>query len=144
MTQIRAAFTAVILLPLLCLSTHGGQDSWPEYRGPGADGKTTATDLPLSWSEKKNVTWKVPIKGRAWSSPVVQDDKVWLTSATPDGKELYVFCISAKNGKTIHEFKLFDVKEPQFVHKFNTHASPSPVIDGDRVYIEFGSYGTAC
>ena len=117
---------------------------WPDYRGPNGDGVSDATGLPVTWSETENVVWKTPIRGRAWSSPVLSEKHVWLTSATPDGKELYVITVDRESGKIVRDIKLYDVEEPQFVHSFNTHASPSPLIDGERIYIEFGSYGTAC
>jgi outer membrane protein assembly factor BamB len=68
---------------------------------------------------------------------------VWLTTATPDGKELYAIAIDKETGKTLHDLKLFDVASPQFAHSFNTYASPTPVIEPGRIYVTFGSPGTA-
>ena len=72
---------------------------WPDYRGPNHDGHSDAKGLPLQWSDKKNVVWKTAIHGRGWSSPVVADDEVWLTTATPDGKKLSSLCVDAMTGK---------------------------------------------
>jgi outer membrane protein assembly factor BamB len=75
---------------------------------------------------------------------VIYGKQIWLTSATKDGRELFALCIDRDTGKIIRDWKLFDVAQPQFVHPFNTPASPTPVIEEGRVYITFGSAGTAC
>jgi len=67
---------------------------WPQFRGPNGDGVSSATGLPLSWSETENVRWKTPIHGRAWSSPVILGNQVWMTTATPDGKELFAVAVA--------------------------------------------------
>jgi len=116
---------------------------WPEFRGPGGTGKAQATGLPLTWSETANVRWKTPVHGRAWSSPVVLDNQIWVTTATQDGKQLFAVAVDAVSGKVLHDIKLFDVVTPQYVHPFNTYASPTPAIEPGRVYVTFGSPGTA-
>ena len=126
---------------LLVLLGAGGQ--WPEFRGPDGTGISTNANVPIKWSETENVRWKVPVHGRAWSSPVVLGQQIWLTTATPDGKQLFAMAFDKDTGKTLYDLKLFDVATPQFAHSFNTYASPSPVIEPGRVYITFGSPGTA-
>jgi len=121
-----------------------GAENWPQFRGPGGTGHSDARGLPLSWSETRNVVWKTAIHDRGWSSPVIYGKQIWLTSANKDGRELFVLCIDRDTGKIIRDWKLFDVAQPQFVHPFNTPASPTPVIEEGRVYITFGSAGTAC
>src|SRR5688572_2471741 len=116
---------------------------WTEFRGPNGTGIVRDAAIPEKWSETENVRWKVPVHGRAWSSPVVLGRQVWLTTATPDGKQLYAMAFDKDSGKTIFDLKLFDVATPQFAHAFNTYASPSPVIEPGRVYVTFGSPGTA-
>jgi len=118
--------------------------NWPQFRGPQGDGHTGSKNLPLKWSETENVTWKVPIHDRGWSSPVIWGDQIWLTTATPDGKKLFAICIDKNSGRTLYDKQLFEIAEPQFAHAFNSYASPSPVIEEGRVYITFGSPGTAC
>jgi outer membrane protein assembly factor BamB len=120
------------------------ETSWPDYRGPKQDGSINGVDLPLQWSEGNQVVWKTVVHGRGWSSPVVADDQVWLTTATPDGRELYVLCVDATSGKMLLNRKLFQIAKPQFAHAFNSYASPSPLIDSSHVYVSFGSPGTAC
>ena len=73
------------LLLLVFISTSLQAADWNQFRGPNADGKTAA-DLPLEFGEDKNVAWKTPMPGKAWSSPVVWKNQVWLTNALPDGR----------------------------------------------------------
>src|SRR5436190_21242717 len=87
---------------------------WPQFRGPNGDGHSDARDLPIAWSESENVKWKTPVHGRAWSSPVIIGDQVWLTSATEDGRELFVVCVDRGSGKILRDEKIFDVEKPQF------------------------------
>ena len=116
---------------------------WPEFRGPNGSGKATETGLPLTWSETQNVRWKTPLHGRAWSSPVVLGNQVWVTTATQDGRQLSAIALDQATGTVIHDIKLFDVATPQYAHPFNTYASPTPAIEPGRVYVTFGSPGTA-
>ena len=69
--------------------------------------------------------------------------QVWLTTATADGKELSASRVDEDTGKILHDLKLFDVAKPQFAHAFNSYASPTPVVEEGRVYVTFGSPGTA-
>src|SRR5213078_4408016 len=119
-------------------------DDWPQFRGPNGDGRSDSMDLPLTWSESENVKWKTAIHGRAWSSPVIMGDKVWLTTATEDGGELFVVCVDRGTGKILRDEKIFEVEKPQFCHQFNSYASPTPVVEPGHVYVTFGSQGTAC
>ncbi|MDH3585181.1 MAG: PQQ-binding-like beta-propeller repeat protein, partial [Phycisphaerae bacterium] len=136
-------FALVVLLAIPPASA-AAADSWPSFRGPGSRGHAAASGLPSTWGEKKNVKWKTAIHGRAWSSPVILGDQIWLTTATPDGRKLSVLCVNRADGKILLDRVLFNVADPQFAHKFNTYASPSPVIEAGRVYVTFGSPGTAC
>ncbi len=119
--------------------------NWPQFRGPRGDGISSSTGLPLHWSEGGSaIKWRTAIHGRAWSSPVIWGPQIWVTSATEDGRELFAVCVERDTGKIVHDLKLFDVAKPQFAHKFNTYASPTPVIEEGRVYVTFGSPGIAC
>src|SRR6185295_17090800 len=111
---------------------------------PRGDGITTSKGLPLHWNEQTAIKWKTPIHGRAWSCPVIWSQQIWLTTATEDGRELFVVCVERDTGKVVKDLKLFDVAKPQFAHKFNTYASPTPVIEEGRFYASFGSPGIAC
>ena len=118
--------------------------NWPQFRGPDGQGHSDATAVPLRWSAAEGVVWKTPVHGRGWSSPVVWGNQIWLTTATEDGKELFALCADAATGHILHDLKLFEVAEPQHIHTFNSYASPTPAIEAGRVYITFGSPGTAC
>jgi len=128
---------------LLAISAWASQD-WPQFRGPNGDGRSDSRDLPLTWSESENVKWKTPVHGKASSSPVILADQVWPTTATEDGRELFVVCVDRGTGKILRDEKVFEVEKPQFCHQFNSYASPTPVIEPGRVYVTFGSPGTAC
>src|SRR5262245_51387273 len=127
---------------------HSAAGDWPEFRGPTGDGHVAdgqTLGLPLEWSEEKNVRWKTPIHGRGWSTPVVMDGKIWLTTATEDGKDYFVVCVDANTGEVLHDKQLFhkDEPEPQG-NPVNSYASCSSAIEPGRVYVHFGSVGTAC
>ncbi|MFG0317871.1 MAG: PQQ-binding-like beta-propeller repeat protein [Planctomycetota bacterium JB042] len=119
-------------------------DDWPEYRGPRGDGRTPVRDLPLTWSEDENVTWKVPIAGRGWSTPAIGGGRIWLTTSLDDGRRRLAVCLDRETGRTIHAFTLFHVRRPEPCHGLNSYASPSPVLRGGRVFVHFGGVGTAC
>ncbi len=138
MTRIVLTLLFVLLSPLAFAS-----DNWPQFRGPDGTGHSDATGLPTEWGEGKNIVWKTPIHDRGWSSPVVFGKQVWLTTASKDGRQLFALCLDRDTGKIIRDIKLFDVAQPQYAHPFNTYASPTPVIEQGRVYITFGSPGTA-
>jgi len=135
---------SLLVLLLTSYPAMSGAENWPQFSGPDGNGHSDAHGLPLHWSETRNVVWKTPIHDRGWSSPVIYGKQIWLTSASKDSRELFVLCIDRDTGKIIRDWKLFDVAQPQFVHPFNTAASPTPVIEEGRVYITFGSPGTAC
>ena len=135
----------IFILSLSRFPAVGGDADWPDFRGPTEQGLTPkGTQLPLSWSEAENITWKTVIKGKAWSSPVVWKDKIWLTNADEGGTRLSALCVDKNTGKVIHNKKLRTVAGPQYCHPFNSYASPSPVIDEDRVYLSFGAPWTGC
>ncbi len=118
--------------------------NWPQFRGPRGDGSTVAAALPLTWSETENITWKTPIAHRGWSSPVIWGKQVWMTTATPDGKVMYAVCVDAGTGRIVHNIQLFENAKPEFRNPLNSYASPTPCIQAGRVYVHFGTYGTAC
>lgn len=134
----------ILFLLALTSTVTLAQDDWREFRGPNGTGHSASMNLPVSWSETNNVKWKTAIHGRAWSSPVVLGGQVWLTTATEDGTQLFAICVDRSSGKIAHDLRLFEVEKPQFAHKFNTYGSPTPAIEPGRVYITFGSPGTAC
>lgn len=124
---------------------------WPEFRGPTGNGLVAAPGdakkigLPITWSESENIRWKIEAPFLGWSTPVVNGNDIWLTSATEDGKDFYVLCVDSESGKIRINEKLFHSDNPEPLgNNVNCYASPSPAIDGGKVFVHFGSYGTAC
>jgi len=117
---------------------------WPEFRGPTGQGHSDERGLPLAWSETKNVRWKVAIPGRGWSSPAIQGDRIWLTTATDEGKSLRAISVDRNTGAILQNVEVFRLKSQGNLSSKNSQASPTPVLEGDRVYLHFGAYGTAC
>ena len=142
---------------------------WPQFRGPGGEGHSTATGLPLAWSESRNVTWKVPVEGRGWSSPVLLGNEIWMTTALPTAAEaeeaekmlgglpfpapnsdvargviLKAVCLDRQTGRLLRSVTLFEFAELLQICSVNSFASPTPVIESGRLYCDFGTMGTAC
>ncbi len=141
----RSTITLVVLaLAATQSSAIGVEGFWNQYRGPGGDGKTLAKSLPIEFGETQNVRWKTAIPGRGFSSPVVWDDQIWLTTAPLDGQQLYALAVDLHSGKVIHNIKVFDVADPNNAFDKNSHASPTPVVQQGRIYVHFGRNGTAC
>jgi len=118
---------------------------WHEFRGP--EGAGHAPDgLPVRWSETENVVWKTPVEGLGWSSPVVTRGRVYLTTATESGEgwSLRLVCLDAATGATRWSKQLFTTAGSVRMHKKNSHASPTPLVAGERLYVHFGPHGTAC
>jgi outer membrane protein assembly factor BamB len=134
----------VISLVLAGLPAFGASDHWPQFRGPAGNGHAETQGLLVTWSETNQVAWKTAIHGKAWSSPVIWGPQIWLTTATPDGRQLFAVCVDRASGRILRDLKLFEVEKPQFCHPFNSYASPTPVIEAGRVYVTFGAPGTAC
>jgi outer membrane protein assembly factor BamB len=119
-------------------------ENWPSFRGPSNDGISDATDLPVEWSESKKILWKTAIHDRGWSTPVIWENQIWVTTAKEDGHNLYAVSVDFESGKIIHDKLVFDVKDPQGKHDFNSYATPTPVIEEGRIYVHYGTHGTAC
>jgi len=119
-------------------------EQWSQFRGHYGNGIIKSTSAPINWSENTNTDWKTPIHDRGWSSPVIWNDQIWMTTATKDGNKMYAICVNKLSGKIEHDIHVFDVKSPQAITNENTYASPTPVVEEGRVYVHFGTYGTAC
>jgi outer membrane protein assembly factor BamB len=125
-------------------------ENWPEFRGPTGQGLATKA-LPTEWNAAKNVVWKQPLPGLGWSSPIVWEGKIYLTASVPipdsanGDQSLTALCLDAKAGKLLWEKEVFrqDGKKAPRIHEKNSHASPTPLTDGQRLYVHFGHQGTA-
>ena len=143
-------------------------DRFAEWRGNDGQGHADAVNLPTKWSETRNLSWKAVVPGDGWSTPVVEDGIVWVTTAIdkPADKEeferrrklstnkqplrisdsvsLRAVGIELSSGKVVRDVELLNETKPQQIHYTNTYASPSPVIENGRLYCHFGTYGMAC
>lgn len=138
---------------LLAMSLQQGWADWPEFRGPQGNGHVAApgdsrlAGFPLHWSETNNVKWKTEIPYRGWSTPVVTGRQVWLTTATDDGHDFFAIGLDAETGEIRFDEKVFHSDHPEPLGNgasMNCYATPSPLIEPGRVYVHFGSFGTAC
>ena len=126
---------------------------FPQFRGPTGDGHATASSLPIEWDAATNVAWKTPIPGRGWSSPSLHEDRIYLTTAVPVDADkpagdlsLRALCLRASDGETDWDREVFQqsaASAPK-IHTKNSHASPTPLVAGERLYVHFGHQGTAC
>ena len=139
--------TAVLALLLLVAgSARAGQSpAWSEFRGPTGQGHSSAGNVPLEWSETRNVLWKVPVAGRGWSSPVVEGERVWLTTSVESrrGASLRVLAFDVKTGQEVVNVEVFQLASSALLNFKNSHASPTPIVEAGRVYVHFGASGTA-
>jgi outer membrane protein assembly factor BamB len=141
---------------------------WPQFRGPDGQGHSTAKNLPVEWSETKNVAWRTEIPGKGWSSPVIEGDQIWMTYAIDDplseeekkeklkantGNQplqlagtvhMHAVCVDRESGKVVHDVEVLVERNPQWVHALNSFASPTPIVDNGQLYCHFGAHGTAC
>ena len=130
---------------LACATVAQAQEAWPQFRGPDGQGHSTAIGLPLEWAEGKNVAWKTPLPGLGWSSPVVANGRVWITTAVEQrGFSLRAIAFDAATGREMVNVEVFKVPyDRRDINPKNSWASPTPIIDGDRIYVHFGADGTA-
>lgn len=159
--------TIVVVFAVLTLQTLDvlRAADWPQFRGPTGQGYSTATNIPLKWSETENVSWRTEIPGRGWSSPVVEGDKIYLTTSTveeddeneltqklkngvpyagPKSVDMFVIVVDRKTGKVLHHKKVLTADHPQSIHNDNSYATPTPVVENGRLYCHFGGLGNAC
>ena len=136
-----AAIGAALLLSAAAPAAAG---DWPEFRGPDGQGHSAESGLPAEWGEDRNVEWKAPVPGRGWSTPVIVDGRIWLTTGTADGGGvLRLLAFDAGTGNETLNVEVFRIEDESSPNPKNSLASPTPIVDGDRVYVHFGSYGTA-
>ncbi len=128
-------------LSFLLMASLVYSEDWPQFRGPGGEGHSTEKNLPFTWSETSNITWKTLIPGRGWSSPAVANGRIWLTSEVDSG--LHVYSLDVTSGKLLKDVTVFPKRDLGSQHAKNTHASPTPILEDGRVYVHFGSHGTA-
>ena len=139
-----------VLLLLAVAVTRVSAEDWPQFRGPTGQGHATERGLPLEWSESRNILWKTPVPGFGWSSPVVAGGKVWLTTVVETKEKrdrvsasLRAVAFDVETGKELVNVEVFQIKDAGVINPKNSRASPTPIIDGEKVYVHFGADGTA-
>ena len=164
----RKLSSSLLLSALLTYSAVADSKSWPQWRGPDASGHGYPGTYPKKWSAEENLAWMAKIPGRGHSSAVHENGHIWITTAieTPASEEekeerlkeneglstvtvlsevsLRAVKLDPKTGGILKNIEVIQKKQPQWVHHLNSYASPSPVIEGNRLYLHFGAYGNAC
>lgn len=135
---LRALVVFGVAFTLIQCSTFACAENWPRFRGPGGQGISEETDPPLHWSPTENIAWKTLIPGQGWSSPVVWGDRVFLTTTTEEGRSCHVLCLDKQRGGVLWNKHVFD-QEPKHMRAQNSHATPTPVTDGELVYAVFST-----
>jgi outer membrane protein assembly factor BamB len=135
-----------LLTMFLLLGTCGAfsQDkNWTCFRGSNLNGIAASDNIPLKWDDSV-ISWKTAIHDQGYSSPVIYNNQIWVTTATADGKKLYAVCIDYMTGKIIYDIPVFTPESVEGKNSLNTYASPTACIEKGFVYVHFGSNGTAC
>ena len=116
--------------------------TWPQFRGENCTGIAQASQNPPIHLDPENALWKIPVIA-GFSSPCIWEDKIFLTGFDNERQLLHVLCISRTDGRQLWD-QIVPVKEIEKVHKISNPATATPVTDGERVYVYFGSYGLLC
>jgi outer membrane protein assembly factor BamB len=133
--MLRQIITTILLITIFTTMTLA--ENWPRFRGPTGQGTSTETNLPTKWSQNENIAWKTEIPGESWSSPIVWNDKVFVTTATEAGTSCRVLCLNREDGKFLWNVEVF--KQPTLRKEGrNSYATPTPCTDGQAVYAVFG------
>lgn len=148
----KIALTIGICSLSVCLPGSLQAEDWTAFRGPERDGIVRGQTAPLEWSANENIAWRTELPGQGWSSPVTSEESIYLTAAiendAADSSSAYDLClliVNSETGELVRTTKIF-IQSPDApnIHKKNSHASPTPIIDGNNVYVHFGHLGTAC
>ena len=162
----KAAYALILCTTLLFTGLATADNNWTQFRGPGARGLGASDALPDTWSTTENVEWKTDIPGRGWSSPIVYDNQIFLTTVVNQGesedpkKGLYfggerdkpadavhewrVLSLDLESGKVLWDTEVHEGKPAFAVHIKNSYASETPVTDGKHIYAYFGNQGLYC
>ncbi len=127
---------------VLASAAFAAAENWPQFRGPTGQGVSAETDLPLTWTATEHVKWRADVPGEGWSSPVVWGERVFVSTATGGGTSCRVLAFDRGTGKELWNVEVFK-QEALRKEGRNTYATPTPCVDGMRVYAEFGGGGVA-
>ena len=134
MNSIQRSFYLVLVFSLL-----GTLDAanWPQWRGPNFNGSAAETGLPSKWSKTENVVWRAKLPGAGAATPVVWEDKVFVSSADGKAQTLQALCLDRQNGQMLWSHTLSEGGIGQ--DSRSNYASPSPVTDGRTVVFFYGN-----
>lgn len=127
----------LLLLLAAALPSAASAENWPMFRGPTRQGISAEKNLPLHWSSDSNVLWKTSIPGQGWSSPIVWNDRIFVTSATDEGETCRVLSIDRTSGEILWNTEVFK-QVPRRKEQRNSYATPTPATDGKLVFTCFG------
>ena len=125
-----------LLVTATILTTPASAENWPQWRGPFLNGFTSEKNLPATWSKTENVIWTAKMPGPGQSTPIIWEDSVFVTAIETESKKMWAICLDRSDGRELwkHETGI-----GFFGGTGNTGASPSPIVDGERVYFLFGT-----
>jgi outer membrane protein assembly factor BamB len=118
-------------------------ENWPRWRGADGSGIVPEGPLPVKWDGRGNVRWKIAVPGDGASSPVIWQDRIFLTAASPNGKERMVHCFSRGGGKLLWT-RSIQHDNPERTSALAGHAAATPATDGRYVVAAFGNAGLVC
>jgi outer membrane protein assembly factor BamB len=127
----------VALASSVLLCTAARADNWPQFRGPLGQNVSSESDIPVHWSADTNVAWRIELPGQSWSSPIVWEDRIFVTTATEGGEACRVLALDRKSGSILWD-KIVFKQTLRRKEGRNTYATPTPATDGQRVYACFG------
>jgi outer membrane protein assembly factor BamB len=111
-------------------------EQWPGWRGPRGDGTSLEVNVPIRWSTTDNVCWKVPIPGKAHSSPIVWNERVFLTTCLEQEEKRMLLCLNRSDGKLLWQREVLKAKLER-KHNLNSFSSATPATDGKHVWVTF-------
>ena len=137
-------FLKILFAALILSLTYADAGEWHSWRGDvKGSGTTKETDLPKEWSEEKNVRWRTPLPDRGNSTPIVAGGRVFVTQAVDADQFRGLYCYDRKDGTLLWKSGITYGK-PERTHRTNPYCSASPVTDGERIVVSYGSGGLAC
>lgn len=139
-------------MPLSGADAPAPSKDWPAFRGPGGMGISTAKDLPVTWSDTKNIAWKIPLPGPGASSPIVFGDRIYLTCYTGffvPGEEggsqadlkRHLVALKRTDGSTIWDKPVAAKLPEEKSIRDHGFAANTPAADADGIYVFFGKSG---
>ena len=131
----------VVLSNFGVVAQQGDKMWWPQFRGPNSSGLGGGKP-PIEFGPNQNVRWKTAV-GPGLSSPIIWDRRIFLTEFDPANKQLTTLCIDRRTGKILWRRTVVP-EQIEKVHEISSPAGSTPVTDGERVYVYFGSYGLLC